>query len=139
MSSDDDFRIRPGRIRSSGAQRTRPFISQALAAAQKAGGSVSRKGKIGPNNRSRFGRGQRASVQANRLITARSRGAVIKSRFIRHATRRGKLGAHLGYLRREGVTRDGEKARLFGPGTEDADRSMSSSSCPPSASPGSTG
>ncbi|MFG1412023.1 DUF3363 domain-containing protein [Xanthobacter sp. VTT E-85241] len=121
MSSDDDFRIRPGRIRSSGAQRTRPFISQALAAAQKAGGSVSRKGKIGPNNRSRFGRGQRASVQANRLITARSRGAVIKSRFIRHATQRGKLGAHLGYLRREGVTRDGEKARLFGPGTEDAD------------------
>ncbi len=121
MSSDDDFRIRPGRIRSSGAQRTRPFISQALAAAQKAGGSVSRKGTIGPNNRSRFGRGQRASVQANRIITARSRGAVIKSRFIRHATQRGKLGAHLGYLRREGVTRDGEKARLFGPGTEDAD------------------
>ena len=36
MSGEDDFRIRPGRIRSSGAQRTRPFISQALAAAQKA-------------------------------------------------------------------------------------------------------
>jgi type IV secretory pathway VirD2 relaxase len=31
------------------------------------------------------------------------------------------LGAHLDYLRRDGVTRDGEKARLFGPGTEDAD------------------
>jgi type IV secretory pathway VirD2 relaxase len=31
------------------------------------------------------------------------------------------LGAHLSYLRREGVTRDGEKARLFGPETEDAD------------------
>lgn len=121
MSGDDDFRIRPGRIRSSGNQRVRPFIAQALAAAQKAGGSISRKGKIGQNNRSRFGSGQRASVQANRLISARSRGAVIKSRFIRHATQRGKLAAHLGYLRREGVTRDGEKAKLFGPGTEDAD------------------
>ena len=28
---------------------------------------------------------------------------------------------HLNYLRREGVTRDGEKARLFGPGADDAD------------------
>ncbi|MHB0696582.1 relaxase/mobilization nuclease domain-containing protein, partial [Roseomonas mucosa] len=31
------------------------------------------------------------------------------------------LGTHLDYLRRDGVTRDGEKARLFGPGTEEAD------------------
>ena len=36
MSGDDDFRIRPGRIRSTSAQRARPFIAQALAAAQKA-------------------------------------------------------------------------------------------------------
>jgi hypothetical protein len=73
MSAEDDFRIRPGRIRSTKAQQARPFIAQALAAAQKAGGSVSRKGKIGPGNRSRFGSGQRASVQANRLITALAR------------------------------------------------------------------
>jgi len=31
------------------------------------------------------------------------------------------MGTHLDYLCRDGVTRDGEKARLFGPGTEDAD------------------
>jgi hypothetical protein len=62
MSDERPFRIRPGRIRSSKAQRARPFIAQALAAAQKAGGSVSRQGGIGPGNRSRFGRGQRASV-----------------------------------------------------------------------------
>ena len=34
MSDDRPFRVRPGRIRSSKAQRARPFISQALAAAQ---------------------------------------------------------------------------------------------------------
>jgi hypothetical protein len=34
---------------------------------------------------------------------------------------RAPLSAHLSYLRREGVTRDGEKAHLFGPETEDAD------------------
>src|SRR5690606_41891616 len=31
------------------------------------------------------------------------------------------LATHLGYLRREGVTRDGEKARLFGPAGDDID------------------
>ena len=57
MSIEDDFRIRPGRIRSSKAQRARPFIAQALAATQRAGGSVSRQGRIG-KQRSRFGKGQ---------------------------------------------------------------------------------
>ncbi|TQX89476.1 DUF3363 domain-containing protein [Rhizobium sp. rho-13.1] len=121
MSDENDFRIRPGRIRSTRVQRARPFIAQALAAAQRAGGSVSRKGMIGPGHRSRFGRGQRASVQANRLITARSRGAVVKARVVRHAGRGAPLATHLNYLRREGVTRDGEKAKLFGPGSDDAD------------------
>ena len=121
MADDREFRIRPGRIRSSRSQRARPFIAQALAAAQKAGGRVSRSGKITSGNRSRFGRGVRASVQANRLLTGRSRGAVIKTRVVRHTARSAPLVAHLGYLRREGVTRDGENAQLFGPETDDAD------------------
>ncbi|MCB1393586.1 DUF3363 domain-containing protein [Nitrobacter sp.] len=129
MSSEDDFRIRPGRIRSTRAQRARPFIAQALAAAQRAGGSVSRKGTIGPGHRSRFGHGQRASVQANRLITSRSRGAVVKARVVRHGGRNAPLATHLNYLRREGVTRDGEKARLFGPGADDADRQAFAERC----------
>ncbi|WP_375160811.1 relaxase/mobilization nuclease domain-containing protein [Bradyrhizobium sp. RDT46] len=121
MSAEDDFRIRPGRIRSTRAQRARPFIAQALAAAQRAGGAVSRTGTIGPGHRSRFGRGRRASVQANRLITSRSRGAVVKARVVRQNARSAPLATHLSYLRREGVTRDGEKARLFGPGADEAD------------------
>lgn len=121
MTGDSDFRIRPGRIRSSRAQQARPFIAQALVAAKKAGAGVSRSGRITSGNRSRFGRGQRASIQANRLLTARSRGAVIKARVVRHSARAAPLATHLNYLRREGVTRDGEKAHLFGPGGDDAD------------------
>ncbi len=121
MTGDNDFRIRPGRIRSTRAQAARPFIAQALAAAKKAGAGVSRSGRIVSGNRSRFGRGQRASIQANRLLTARSRGAVIKARVVRHTRRSAPLATHLNYLRREGVTRDGEKAHLFGPGGDDAD------------------
>jgi type IV secretory pathway VirD2 relaxase len=121
MSGEESFRIRPGRIRSTRAQAARPFIAQALAAAERAGGRVSRSGKISSSNHSRFGRGQRATVQANRLLTGRSRNTVIKTRVVRHSARATPLAAHLSYLRREGVTRDGEKARLFGPETEDAD------------------
>ena len=121
MADDHEFRVRPGRMRSTRAQSARPFIAQALAAAKKAGGGVSRSGRITAANRSRFGHGQRASIQANRLITARTRGAVIKARVVRHAARTAPLGTHLDYLRRDGVTRDGERARLFGPGTEEPD------------------
>jgi len=121
MADDSEIRVRPGRIRSTRAQQARPFISQALAAAQKAGGRVSRSGKITPGNRSRFGRGQRASIQANRLLTGRSRIVVIKTRVVRHSARAAPLAAHLTYLRRDGVTRDGEKARLFGPEGDNVD------------------
>ena len=121
MADDSEIRIRPGRIRSTRAQQARPFIAQALAAAQKAGGRVSHSGKITTGNRSRFGRGQRASIQANRLLTGRSRIVVIKTRVVRHSARAAPLAAHLTYLRRDGVTRDGEKARLFGPETDNVD------------------
>lgn len=129
MSDEREFRVRPGRIRSTRAQSARPFIAQALAAAKKAGGGVSRSGRVVPGNRSRFGHGQRASIQANRLITSRTRGAVVKVRVVRHTAFAAPLGTHLNYLRREGVTLDGEKARLFGPGTENADAGAFAERC----------
>ena len=129
MTGDSDFRIRPGRIRSSRAQAARPFIAQALAAAQKAGARVSRSGQITPGNRSTFGRGRTASVRANRLLTGRSRIVVIKTRVVRHTARAAPLAAHLTYLRREGVTRDGEKARLFGPEVDEVDGRVFAERC----------
>jgi type IV secretory pathway VirD2 relaxase len=121
MAEQDEFQVRPGRIRSSRAQRARPFITQVLTSVEKAGGHVRRNGSLGSQGRSHFGRGQVAFIQANRFISSRSRGVMIKARFVRHASFRNKLGPHLAYLKREGVTHDGDKARLFGPGTDDAD------------------
>ena len=120
MSDEDDFRIRPGRIRSSRSQRARPFVAQALAAAQKAGGRVSRGGRIVSPGASRFGRGRTAAVRANRLITRRTRLCTVKVRVVRR-TAQATLPRHLGYLSRDGVTRDGEKARMFDPHTDNAD------------------
>ncbi|KJF71749.1 MULTISPECIES: relaxase/mobilization nuclease domain-containing protein [Agrobacterium] len=123
MSRDDDFRVRPGRIRSSKAQRAKPFIAQALAAAQKAGGHVSRSGKItsGHGRGPSFARGRVASVRANRLITNRTRFCTVKARVVRNRGERGPLARHLNYLRRDGVTRDGEKVRMFGLEADNAD------------------
>jgi type IV secretory pathway VirD2 relaxase len=121
MPEESDFQPRPGRIRSSRSQRAKPFVAQALAAAQRAGGGITQQGMLKSGSRSTFGRGRVASVRANHLLTERSRLVTVKARVVRHIARSAPLGAHLGYLRREGVTRDGEKARLFGPETENAD------------------
>ena len=129
MADENDFQPRPGRIRSTRSQRAKPFIAQALSAAQRAGGGVSRQGLLRSGRRSTFGRGRTASVRANHLLTGRSRLVTVKTRVVRHTTRSAPLGAHLGYLRREGVTRDGEKARLFGPETEDADPNAFAERC----------
>ncbi|MEI9420826.1 DUF3363 domain-containing protein [Mesorhizobium sp. Cs1299R1N1] len=121
MRGDDDFRVRPGRIRSRQSQRARPFIAQALAAARKAGGRISRHGRITNGHGSYFGRGRVASIRASRFISRRSRSCTVKALVVRHKRQNGPLARHLNYLRREGVTRDGEKARMFGLQTDDVD------------------
>lgn len=121
VNRDEDFRVRPGRIRSRASQRARPFTFQALAAAQRAGGTVSRKVHLVSSRHSTFGRGRTASIRANRLITSHSRGVIVKARVVRQFRSSGPLAAHLKYLRREGVTRDGNAAKLFGPDTDETD------------------
>lgn len=113
MARDDEFRVRPGRIRATGARQGRSFIGKVLAATNRAGG-MGRPGSgragTGPST---FGRGRGAALRANRILSRRTRLTVVKARVVRHGGR-ASLRAHLSYLQREGVTRDGEKATLFG-------------------------
>jgi type IV secretory pathway VirD2 relaxase len=117
MTGNDDFRIRPGRIRSTRAARTKPFLTQALQAAQKAGGLS----RVGPRRGSTFGRGRAASLAASRLLSNRARGAIVKARVVRRLRAPGALRAHIGYLQRDGVTRDGAKGKLFDAAGDEAD------------------
>jgi type IV secretory pathway VirD2 relaxase len=117
MSSNDDFRVRPGRIRSTRGPRTKPFLAQALHAAQKAGGLSRGSG----SSSSRFGRGRAASLAASRMLQARGRGAMVKARVVRQMRSPGALRAHIGYLKRDGVTRDGSPGKLFDAAGDDAD------------------
>ncbi|WP_225767681.1 DUF3363 domain-containing protein [Inquilinus sp. Marseille-Q2685] len=113
-TSDDDLRIRLGRIRSRGSGRRPTFISQVLKAANKAGHVGPRSTRQPRPGRSGFGRG-RLAFSRDRPF-APGRRVVVKARVVRHkgrTFRSAPITAHLAYLKREGVTRDGEKARMF--------------------------
>jgi type IV secretory pathway VirD2 relaxase len=127
VTRDDDLRIRLGRIRSRGSQRARPFIAQVLAAAEKAGGIAPRSASA--RRPGTFGRGRSASLVVNRLLTRRSRLVTVKARVVRHGLKLAPLATHLGYLRRDGVTRDGEPARMFSSDTDDADHRAFAERC----------
>lgn len=118
MSREEEFQPRPGRMRSRPGQRAKPFVSQALSAAQRAGGLAGR-GGTGKRSGS-FGRGRAASLRAGRGLGSRSRGAVVKARVVRHGPGRAPMQAHVDYLRRDGATRDGDRGRLFDAEGDDA-------------------
>jgi type IV secretory pathway VirD2 relaxase len=128
MTDDSDFRVRPGRIRTRGGQRTRPAIAQALAAAQRAGGLGAGRARSSGVGFSTFGRGRAASIRAAHRLGGRARNVVIKARVVRHGGR-SSLGAHLDYLQRDGVTRDGERGMLFGTEGDEFDRSEFTARC----------
>jgi type IV secretory pathway VirD2 relaxase len=114
---EDNFRIRPGRIRSSRGPRAKSFLAQALRAAQKAGGLSRGGGSRG----GKFGRGRVASLAATRLLNNRSRGAMVKARVVRRMRSSGALRAHISYLQRDGVTRDGSQGKLFDAAGDEVD------------------
>lgn len=122
---DSDLRIRPGRIRSTRAPKAKSFINKVLRAAQKAG-HVAGNGpgrKAGSRlGHSTFGRG-RTAFGRSRLF-APTRRVVVKARIARHkgrAFRSAPVSAHLNYLKREGVSREGGKGVMFDASTDRAD------------------
>jgi len=127
MKRDDDLRIRPGRTRTTRSPRAKPFVAQALAAAEKAGGFHCRPSVSAAKGA--FGRGRAASLSATRGLSTRSRVAVIKARVVRHGMKRAPLAAHLTYLGRDGVTKDGEPARMFGAESDDLDHKAFAERC----------
>ncbi len=122
---DDDFRIRPGKGRSRGdgsVRQARSLVAQIARVANKAGytrlGSGVRRGS-GTGN---LGRGRCAGLSVRRLPNARR--VIITARIVRHSGNRFRsapLARHTAYLERDGVTRDGQDAKLFGASIEGAD------------------
>jgi type IV secretory pathway VirD2 relaxase len=124
-AGDSDLRIRPGRIRSTRAPKPKSFINQVLRAAKRAGhtsGHALAGKRSAAYGRSSFGRG-RLSFSRSRLFRP-ARRVVVKARVVRHqgrSFRSAPLNAHLSYLKRDGVTRSGEKAVMFDAGSDRVD------------------
>lgn len=122
---DDEIRVRPGRI------RDKSFAGQVTRAAKKAGHTGKRfGGGKSRSGRSTFGRGRRAAAALN--LRSNSRRVVIKARVVRQQGTRfrsASLANHISYLRRDGVTRDGERASLFDAGSERADEKSFAERC----------
>ena len=125
MSRDEqDFDVRPGRTRDRGAGQGRRAVSlatQVRRAAAKAGHMrLSRARRSGGTGT--IGRGRLAAASAR--FRADGRKVVIKARIVRHKGARFRaapLARHIGYLARDGVTRDGQDARLFDQRTDGVD------------------
>ncbi len=139
---ENDFRVRPGRVRDSGARagaaaRGRPasFVGQVHQAIARAGGNPKRlAGTVKGSDR--FNARGRGAAVAARLkdrgawrrdasgARSRSRRVAVKARVVKLNPQRGAVrtrafvgakgvDAHLRYLQRDGVTRDGEKGQLY--------------------------
>lgn len=125
IESDREFLIRPGKPGSTRAPRARSFINQVLRAAQKTGHVSPSRSVAGPaRNRggASFGRGSNRFGKSR--IFAPSRRVVVAARIARHKGRpyrSAPLTRHLAYLKREGVSREGEKGLAFDAASDRAD------------------
>lgn len=101
-----------------------------MRAAKKAGhvGNSFRSGQ--GRSRSRFGRGRRAAVSIR--LRSNARRVVTKARVVRHQGprfRSAPLPKHIAYLKREGVTKDGQPARMFDAAGDEADERAFAERC----------
>ena len=125
---DDDFRVRPNAPKNRG----QGFVSKVLKQVAKTSGgkssmrrpaSAGGKGqKTGQRPGARLGRGHTAARFAGASLTPFSRRVTIKTLLVNLRQASGQsLAKHLRYIERDGVGRDGELGRAYGPQTDEAD------------------
>ncbi len=122
-TDDDRFRSRPGapRQRGGGGERFVSLVRRQVSKAGQAAGRSTRGGQ--------FGRGRVAARLRNGSPTLRSRRVVIKSRFVMVKQGSDAIAAHLRYIERDGVTREGECGRAYGAQTDEADTRVFAERC----------
>nr|WP_210242967.1 DUF3363 domain-containing protein [Nitrobacter winogradskyi] len=117
VSKDSDFRVRPGKAKRSKAQgrNARGLVAEVLRVAAIHSGGRRSGGASRRGGQSSFGRGRTAFAR-NRLFGS-GRRVIVKMLPVATRGRGGRrmapLSAHIAYLKREGVTRDGSSTRMF--------------------------
>ncbi|WP_296614624.1 relaxase/mobilization nuclease RlxS [Sphingomonas sp.] len=120
---DDYFTPKLGRTRGKDGKKVVKYGGRILAAARLAGTKTGV--KACRFDGSRIGRGAsmgRLLSSRDRLAGFRGRRAVVKASLIRLAGKAGQIArAHMRYIQRDGVTREGLPGELYGPDTDRAD------------------
>ncbi|WP_448659171.1 relaxase/mobilization nuclease RlxS [Sphingomonas sp. CJ99] len=120
---DDDFKPKLGRSRSKDGKRATKYGGRILAAARLAGTKTGVKARRFDG--SRIGRGAsvgRLLSSRDRFTGIRARRAVVKASLIRLQGKAGQVArAHMRYIQRDGVTREGLPGELYGPEADRAD------------------
>jgi type IV secretory pathway VirD2 relaxase len=120
---DEEFEPQLGRVRAAGKSRARKYLGRVTAAATRAGkAGAARSNQF---DGSRIGRG----ASMGRLLSSRdrhgglrARRAIVKTRLVRLAGKgQPAARAHLRYIQRDGVTREGAPGALYGPDVDGAD------------------
>jgi len=123
---DDDFEPRLGKMGATKIRRGRSYMSQVLRAANLAGGIRALTGRQLRFNGSRIGRGSgvgRVLGSRDRFAAFRQRRVIAKSRIVKLGGPRGMdaARAHLRYIQRDGVTREGMPGQLYSAEQDKAD------------------
>ncbi|WP_407036221.1 relaxase/mobilization nuclease domain-containing protein [Facivitalis istanbulensis] len=123
MSNDDDFTPDLGKPRAGGSRMRRTYLQRVLQARTLAGGAR-RTGRAFTG--SRIGRGRVAGRQLasrDRFSAHRQRRVMVKYRIAKFnkTNSMGAARAHLRYIQRDGVTREGEPGRLYSDEQDGAD------------------
>lgn len=123
LADEFDFKPKLGRKRAVQDNRGRKYLHRALVATALAGGV--RPGGRRRFNGARIGRGAaigRVLGSSDRFAGLRARRAVVKTRLVR-LRGKGLAGAraHLRYIQRDGITRDGSPGELYGRDIDRAD------------------
>jgi hypothetical protein len=110
--ADDEFEPKLGRI---GSKRERSYLQRVLQSAAREGARYAKPG--GRFNGSRIGRGAgvgRVLGSRDRLAAYRSRRVIVQARIVKLASKGiANARAHLRYIQRDGVTREGAPGELF--------------------------
>ncbi|MDR9836755.1 relaxase/mobilization nuclease domain-containing protein [Herbaspirillum huttiense] len=119
QSDGDRFHVRPGTPK----QRGEAFINKVLRQTNKASAKLGKTvGKVGHRPGSRLGRGHVAARFAGASLTPNARRVTIKARLV-NLSKAGPRSttAHLRYIEREGVDRQGGPGHAYGPTIDAAD------------------
>ncbi|MFE0013752.1 relaxase/mobilization nuclease RlxS [Mesorhizobium sp. NPDC059054] len=120
---DDEFRLKLGTIGSRGSTAGKRYAGQIRVAINRAGGKHTRRGRRFTG--SRIGRGGAAAAllqSRDQYASFKQRRVIVKAQVFKLAGR-GAYGvrAHLRYLQRDGVTREGTRGELYGAGKDHVD------------------